>query len=77
MTKTWYVEVPIAGSITIDNIEAANAKEAIAEAWCRINEHTGTPGELGDVAWEFFDEIAEGNVCHAPCNEINATRYME
>lgn len=70
---TYNVAVPIAGAIHIQ-VEAKSEAEAKEKAWERINEE----GEdAGDVEWEFFDVITEGNVSHAPLNEIEASRLPE
>ena len=35
---------------------------------CDLNE--GPAEDVGEIEWEYFDVISEGNCCHAPCNEI-------
>lgn len=65
----YYVSIPIAGSITIE-VEADSAKAAKAVAWEKINENSGDPEDIGDVTWEYMDQIVSGNVCAAPLNEI-------
>lgn len=70
-TKQKYgVQIPIAGSIYIE-VEAENEKEAEEVAWEAINERGA---EAGDLEWEFFDAIAEGNVCHAPCHSVTVDK---
>lgn len=70
---TYTVSIPLAGAIHIE-VEAENAKAAKDAAWEKLNEE----GEkAGDVEWEFFDTLTEGNVSHAPFNEIEATKHRE
>jgi hypothetical protein len=69
--KNYTVTIPIAGAIHVE-VEASSASEAKEKAWDRINEK----GEdAGDVEWEFFDSITEGNISHAPYNEVEVNRY--
>lgn len=70
-TKQKYgVQIPIAGSIYIE-VEAENEKEAEEVAWEAINEKGE---EAGDLEWEFFNAITEGNVCRAPCDRITVDK---
>lgn len=73
MAKTFYVRIPIAGSITIE-VKASSEEDAKEAAWTRINENAGEPEDIGDVEWEYFDIICEGNRFHGPCNEIEVSR---
>ena len=65
----YVVQIPIAGSISIE-VEAADKKAALAAAWDLINTNEGPAEDVGEIEWEYFDVISEGNCCHAPCNEI-------
>lgn len=62
------VKIPIAGFVYYE-VEANSVKEAKEKAWELVNE-----GVEGDINWEFFDIITEGNVSHAPCNEIEVDK---
>lgn len=67
--RRFVVSIPIAGAIHVE-VDAVSESDARTRAWDRVNDE----GEAaGDVEWEFFDEICEGNVCHAPLNEIVAS----
>lgn len=67
--KTYIVSIPIAGAIHVQ-VNASSASDAKEKAWDKINDE----GEsAGDVEWEFMDAITEGNVCHAPLNEIEVS----
>jgi hypothetical protein len=70
-SKQWSVVIPIAGSISIsvETDEPIDDKEAIRLAWAAID----TSGkDAGRLEWEFMERIAQGNVLHAPINEIEA-----
>jgi hypothetical protein len=69
----YFVQVPIAGSVTIE-VEAASREDAVEAAWARIHENSGDPEDVGEIEWEYLDKVASGNVCHAPCNSISAWR---
>lgn len=58
----YLVTIPIAGSIT-HSVEANSEEEAIKLALDM------DPRE-GDLTWEPFEKLVEGNICHAPLNEI-------
>ena len=64
--KKFAVEIPIAGSLYLE-VEAENAEEALEVAWEEINNDGESAGEL---MWEFYEKIVEGNVCHVGCSEI-------
>lgn len=66
----YLVSIPVAGAIHV-TVTAASEAEAKEAAWDKINEE----GEsAGDVEWEFMDHITEGNVCHAPLNDIEVSK---
>lgn len=67
--KRYLVEIPIAGRMAIE-VDATSKDAAKEAAWDKINAHEGDPEELGELEWEYLDIIAEGNCCHAPCNEV-------
>lgn len=67
------VEIPIVGSMTCE-VEAESKDDAIAAAWALFNE---SGAEDFEVTWEAVDKVTEGNVCHAPCNEIEASRHKD
>lgn len=69
----FFVEIPIAGSITIE-VEAESKDDAKEAAWTRIHENAGEPEDIGEITWEYLNAISTGNVSHAPCNEISAWR---
>ena len=69
--KTYCVSIPIAGAIHIE-VEAASSEEAKEKAWEKINKDSEKAGE---VEWEFFDHITEGNVCSAPLNDIEVNCF--
>lgn len=64
--KTYYVAIPIAGSISIQ-VEAESPKAAKAAAWAKVEE---LGPEAGEVEWEFHEKIFSGNVCHVSLNEV-------
>lgn len=67
--KEYLVSIPIAGAIHI-NVTAKSEADAKEKAWEALNDK----GEdAGEVEWEFMDAITEGNVCHAPLNEIEVS----
>jgi len=68
---TYVVSVPIAGAIHIQ-VKAKSESEARHLAWERINDDGP---DAGDVEWEFFDALTEGNVLHAPLNEVEVSQY--
>lgn len=70
---TYTVSIPIAGAIHVQ-VEAKSESEAKERAWEKINEEAG---DAGDVEWEFFDVITEGNVSHAPLNEVGVSKHRE
>ena len=68
--KKWDTLSPAVKKVLESNSGEAQSR-AFGAFWDRINEE----GErAGDVEWEFFDSITEGNVCHAPLNEIEASK---
>jgi hypothetical protein len=69
---TYFVRIPLAGSITIE-VDAESEDGAKQAAWSRINEHSGDAEDLGDLEYEYLSKIISGNVCHAPCNEIEVS----
>ena len=73
---TYTVSIPIAGAIHIQ-VEAKSVAEAKEKAWDEINLSSKPVEEIGEIEWEFFDAITEGNVCHAPLNEIAVSKHRE
>ena len=71
---TYTVTIPIAGAIHIE-VEAENAKAAKDAAWERLNE--GKAEDVGDIEWEFFENIAEGNTLHAPFNSVEVQKHKD
>ena len=63
--KKYIVSIPIAGAIHIE-VEAESEREAKEAAWAKVDD--GDHGE--DIEWEFMESITNGNVCHAPLNDI-------
>lgn len=61
----YLVTLPIAGSITVA-IEA-NSKE---EALKKVQQQSFSQKEAFEFQWDVFEHICEGNVCHAPLNNI-------
>ena len=69
--KEYTVTIPIAGAIHV-TVRASDETAATAKAWERIN----TEGEkAGDIEWEYFSNITEGNVLYAPYNEVEVNEY--
>lgn len=66
----YIVSIPIAGSVTVE-VEADSAKAAKDAAWQKVDEFDSEDDENFDITWEFFECITEGNVSHAPLNEID------
>ena len=64
MAKKWCVVLPVAGSIEFE-VEAETKNDAIEAAM-------NMPPEKGELTWETFHEIVQGNVCHAPVNKAFA-----
>lgn len=66
----YLVSIPIAGAIHI-TVEAPDPTVAKEVAWDLVNEK----GErAGEIEWEFFESIAEGNACYARFNEITVSK---
>ena len=65
--KSFVVSIPIAGSVTFD-VEAVDEASAKAKAWAKIED-----GEKGEVTWEFFETLVDGNCLNAPQNEVEVT----
>jgi len=63
------VEIPIAGSMTIE-VEADSEESAIEAGWARFHEEGP---DAFDVSWEALSHVTNGNVCSAPCNEHSAS----
>jgi len=70
MAKREYsVEIPIAGRMAV-TVKADSEEDAISRAW-RLYHKNGA--DDFDIEWDAMEQITEGNVCHAPCNEQCAT----
>lgn len=70
---TYTVEIPVVGSMTIE-VKAANERDAIDRAWERFDENGH---DDFDVMWEAVSSVTDGNVCHAPCNNVSASRHRD
>lgn len=70
---TYTVEIPIVGSMTVE-VKAHDEAEAIELAWETFNE---SGSDEFDVTWEAVSSVTDGNVCHAPCNNIEASRHKD
>ena len=69
----YYVELPIAGYITVNCIEAGSEEEAIENAFQEADwdiRFNGKNTELTEL--EAFHKIVEGNVCYASLHEACA-----
>lgn len=66
--RRFMVTCPIAGSVSgeVEADDAESALEALMEA--HYNDESGV-----EVEWEWLESIATGNVCHAPCNQVEVT----
>ena len=64
------VSIPIAGAMHIA-VTADSGADAIAAAWARFEEEG--PKAAHEIEWEAFEKIAEGNVLHAPHNEVEVS----
>lgn len=60
--KRYNVSIPIAGTITF-NVEAEDEKEAIEKAW-------DEPIDDGELEYELYEHLTEGNVRHFWNNDI-------
>jgi hypothetical protein len=67
--KIWLVEMPIAGSVTIE-IHAETKEEAIAAFW-------ESDLEDGEVTWEAMSQISQGNTCGAPLNSVRVSEIED
>lgn len=65
--KKYIVSIPVAGAFHVE-AEASSSDEAKEKAWEKLNAD-GT--EAGDLEWEFYDTLAEGNVLYAPLRETS------
>jgi len=68
--ETYIVEIPIAGSMSID-VTAESEADAIEIAWKIFNNEGPEPF---DVEWEVLNKITEGNVTHAPVNDVRVEK---
>lgn len=64
--KQYIVTIPIAGSISFE-VEAEDEAGAKEAAWDLFGDEGP---EAGQLEWELLDHIVEGNVLHAPCNDV-------
>ena len=67
--KTFYVTIPIAGTLTIA-MEAENRKAAKDAAWNKYDEEGA---DAGEIEWEALESISTGNVLHVPCNDVEVS----
>ena len=73
-TKTYYVTLPLVGSINLV-VEAATEGKAIKKAqnadWGLL---VKSDGDLGATLGEFEtpEQVCEGNILYAPCHEASA-----
>jgi hypothetical protein len=67
--REFSVSIPIAGRV-IYSVNAESEEAAIEAAWDKFNE--GGVDSADDIEWEAFDHITEGNICHAPYNDVEA-----
>lgn len=65
--KKWEVLLPVAGHVAVE-VEAENEEEAIEKA---LRSENITNEDIQE--WDVFKKIIEGNVCHAPLWEAEAT----
>ena len=65
------VQIPIAGSVTFE-VVAADKRAAKEAAWAAVDS-----GVEGDIEWEYLDSVTEGNVLHAPLNEVSVMRVRD
>ncbi len=71
MKRKW-VSIPIAGSFTV-SVEVeddAGDDAAVQAAWDKIGKSVGRAEDLGELEWDYFEKLVDGNVFHANCNEI-------
>lgn len=69
--KTYYVQVPIAGSLifTVESEDEAAALDAVWNMDWSLNIETKESVELGE--FELMEHVTRGNVCHAPLNSVD------
>lgn len=67
--KTYLVSIPIAGAMHVE-VKASSESAAKKAAWALVDEKGP---DAGDVEWEFFEILGEGNVSHTPLNEIEVS----
>ncbi len=75
----WTVELPVAGSIIINDVEAETEKEAIEAAFALANFRcvADDPNRVDFGEIDCFRRLAEGNVLYAPCHRANAHKQDE
>lgn len=71
--KTFIVQIPIAGCLIVE-VEAENAEAAENEAWNQFNERGP---DVGEVEWEAYEKIADGNVVNTYHNEVEVIEVSE
>ena len=75
----WTVELPLAGSIIISDVDAETEKEAIEAALTladfKIIADDPNRVEFGEC--DTFRRLAEGNVLYAPCHRAHAIEQKE
>ena len=70
---TFTVMIPIAGALHIE-VEAQNADEAEQKAW---DAYDAVGGEAGEVEWNAFERLVNGNVLYAPTNHVEVVKHRE
>lgn len=70
--KTWVVEIPTTGSLSIqfELPDGSTKKDAFAAAWEKYGE--GNHEKDFEHSWEAIERVTEGNVTHAMLNEQSA-----
>ena len=77
--KKWTVELPLAGSVIVNDVEAENEQAAIDAAFqladfkCVATDPNRV--EVGEM--DVYRRITQGNVLHAPVNEASATEVED
>ena len=65
--KKYYVTIPIAGFVTIEvDTEATSDRDIIDAAYEEYDKDV----DAQYIEWELCEKIVQGNVLHAPLNEV-------
>lgn len=67
VNRRYGVYIPLVGQVYVE-VEAASKKEAIDKAF----EVDFNDENVAHVEWEAVFSVTDGNVCHAPLNEVRA-----